>query len=226
MIAWLRAWGLTALVILVIVVGGAGVWAGYFSQWFALRSIVVTGNTTVTKEEVVRRLALTPGEPLMRVDLDESVARVEGIRVVASAHVGREFPHTLRVELVERTPVAYVDRPDGAHLVDKTGVDFATIPAPPEGAAKLVVARPSPKDPATAAALTVLSQLPDELRVQVAQVDATSEIEVSVTLGDGRIVVFGSSKDVPRKAQVALALLSQPAQTYNVSSPNTPALAN
>jgi cell division protein FtsQ len=225
-IGWLRAWGLTTVVVLVVVVGGVGVWAAYFSQWFALRSIAVTGNTTVTKEEVVRRLALTPGEPLMRVDLDEATSRVEGIRVVASAHVDREFPHTLRVQLVERVPVAYVDRPDGAHLVDKTGVDFATIPTPPEGSAKLVVARAAPGDPATAAALAVLSQLPDELRVQVAQVDAKSEIEVSVTLGDGRVVVFGSSKEVPRKAQVALALLSQPAQTYNVSSPNNPALVN
>ncbi|MGL6236942.1 MAG: cell division protein FtsQ/DivIB [Segniliparus sp.] len=226
MIRWLRAWGFTAVVILLVVAAGFGVWAGYFSHWFALRSIVVSGNTTITKEEVVRRLDVSAGEPLLRVDLDDQKARVEGIRVVASAQVSRDFPHTLRVEVVERAPIAYVERPGGAHLVDKTGTDFSTVPAPPDGLPKLAVARVVPGDPATTAALAVLSQLPDELRGQVAEVDAKSEIEVSATLGDGRVVVFGSSQDVPHKAQVALALLSQPAQTYNVSSPNTPVLSN
>ena len=226
MIRWLRAWGFTAVVILLVVAAGVGVWAGYFSHWFALRSIVVSGNTTISREEVVRRLDVSAGEPLLRVDLDDQTARVEGIRVVASAQVSREFPHTLRVQVVERAPIAYVERPGGAHLVDKTGVDFSTVPTPPDGLPKLVVARVAPEDPATKSALAVLSQLPDELRDQTAEVDAKSEIEVSATLGDGRVVLFGSSEDVPHKAQVALTLLSQQAQTYNVTSPNAPVLSN
>lgn len=226
MIRWLRTWGFTAAVSLLVVAAGAGVWAGYFSHWFALRSIVVSGNTTVSREEVVRRLDVVAGEPLLRVDLDDQKARVESIRVVASAQVSREFPHTLRVRVVERAPIAYIERPGGAHLVDRTGVDFSTVPTPPEGLPKLVVARVVPEDPATRAALAVLAQLPDELRDQIAEIDAKSEIEVAATLGDGRVVVFGSSADVPKKAQVALTLLSQQAQAYNVSSPNAPVLSN
>ncbi|EFV12301.1 cell division protein FtsQ/DivIB [Segniliparus rugosus] len=226
MIRWLRAWGLTALVILLVVAAGTGIWAGYFSQWFALRSVVVSGNVTVSKEEVARRLNISAGEPLLRVDLDDVKARVESIRVVASAEVFREFPHTLHVVVVERSPVTYIERTDGAHLVDKTGVDFSTVPQPPEGLPKLAVARATAQDPATKAALATFSQLPDELRGQVAEIEAKSEIEVSVTLADGRVVLFGSSEDVPRKARVALALLSQQAKTYNVSSPNTPVLSD
>jgi cell division protein FtsQ len=43
-------------------------------------------------------------------------------------------------------------------------------------------------------------------------------------LYDGRVVVWGSSEDTEYKASIALPLLTQPGQTYDVSSPDLPTI--
>ena len=55
---------------------------------------------------------------------------------------------------MERIPAAVKDFPDGPHLFDRDGVDFATAPPPP-ALPYLDVANPGPTDPATKAALQV-----------------------------------------------------------------------
>ena len=72
-----------------------------------------------------------PGTPLLQINTDEVADRVATIRQVASARVQREYPSTLRITIAERIPVAVKDFPDGPHLYDRDGVDFATGPPPP-----------------------------------------------------------------------------------------------
>lgn len=43
-----------------------------------------------------------------------------------------------------------------------------------------------------------------------------------MTLLDGRIVVWGGTEKSERKSAVTLPLLTQPGQTYDVSSPDLP----
>ena len=70
------------------------------------------------------------------------------IRRVASARVQREYPSTLRITVVERVPVVVKDYPDGPHLFDRDGVDFATAPPPPGAALYRRRTIPGPSDPA------------------------------------------------------------------------------
>jgi cell division protein FtsQ len=60
------------------------------------------------------------------------------------------------------------------------------------------------------------------LRGQVGEVAAKSISDISVTLLDGRVVVWGGTEKSERKAAVTLPLLTQPGQTYDVSSPDLP----
>ena len=103
----------------------------YFTPIMAARVTVITGLTTVTQDEVEQAAAVAPGTPLLQIDTDAVAERVATIRRVASARVQREYPSTLRITIVERVPVVVKDYPDGPHLFDRDGVDFATAPPPP-----------------------------------------------------------------------------------------------
>jgi cell division protein FtsQ len=207
-------------VVLAVVVTGLGLLL-YFTPIMSARDIVVTGLGAVTQEEVVAVAGVAPGTPLLQIDTDAVAEKVAGIRRVASARVQREYPSTLRITVVERVPVVVRDYPDGVHLIDRDGVDFATGPPPP-GIPYLDVADPSPTDPATKAALEVMTSLKPDVAAQVGRVSAPSVAAITLTLIDGRTVVWGTTDRSDEKAAKLAALLTQPGKTYDVSSPDLP----
>ena len=193
----------------------------YFTPLMSARSIVVTGTGAVTREEIVDTARVAPGTPLLQIDTDTVADRVAGIRRVASARVQREYPSTLRITIVERVPLVVKDFPDGPHLFDRDGVDFATAPPPP-GLAYIDVDNPGPSDPPTRAALEVMTALRPEVAGQVSRIAAPSVASITLTLTDGRTVVWGTTDRTDEKAEKLSALLTQPGQTYDVSSPDLP----
>jgi cell division protein FtsQ len=187
----------------------------------AARNVVITGLGSVTQDEIIAAAGVKQGTPLLQVNTDDVAERVATIRRVATARVQREYPSTLRITVVERVPVVVKDYPDGPHLFDKDGVDFATAP-PPSNLAYLDTDNPGPSDPATKAALAVMTALPPDVAGQVARVSAPSVAAITLTLGDGREVVWGTTDRTEEKAQKLAALLTQPGHTYDVSSPDLP----
>ncbi len=186
-----------------------------------VRTVEVVGATAIPQEDVLARLELAEGTPLLQVDTAAAAQRVAALPRAASVRVQRVYPSTVRVTVTEREAVVFVDAPDGTHSLDADGVDFAVEP-PPMLTPRLVTPVPGPGDPATAAAIEVLAALPPELRVQVGEVNAPSASEVSLTLHDGRVVVWGTVDRSDRKARVVLPLLTQPGQTYDVAAPDLP----
>jgi cell division protein FtsQ len=207
-------------VLLVVLFVGLGLLL-YFTPIMAARNVVITGVGAVTQEEVVAAAAVKQGTPLLQVNTDDVAERVATIRRVATARVQREYPSTLRITVVERVPVAVKDFPDGPHLFDRDGVDFATGPPPPN-LPYLEVDNPGPSDPPTKAALAVMTALRPEVAGQVARVSAPSVASITLTLVDGREVVWGTTDRTEEKAQKLAALLTQPGHTYDVSSPDLP----
>jgi cell division protein FtsQ len=193
----------------------------YFTPIMAARNVVITGLGSVTQDEIIAAAGVKQGTPLLQVNTDDVAERVATIRRVATARVQREYPSTLRITVVERVPVVVKDYPDGPHLFDKDGVDFATAPPPPN-LAYLDTDNPGPSDPATKAALAVMTALPPDVAGQVARVSAPSVAAITLTLGDGREVVWGTTDRTEEKAQKLAALLTQPGHTYDVSSPDLP----
>ena len=113
-----------------VVVVGLGL-VLYFTPVMSARNIVVAGLGAVTRDEVLDAAAVRAGTPLLQIDTDPVAGRVAAIRRVASARVQRQYPSTLRITVIERVPVVVKDFPDGPHLFDQDGVDFATAPPPP-----------------------------------------------------------------------------------------------
>jgi cell division protein FtsQ len=193
----------------------------YFTPVMSARNVVVVGLGAVTQEEVTTAAGVAPGTPLLQVDTDTVAERIAGIRRVATVRVQREYPSTLRVTIVEREPVVVKDYPDGPHLFDRDGVDFA-IGVPPPGVPYLDTKNPGPNDAPTKAALEVMTSLRPEVAAQVARVDAPSVAAITLQLTDGRQVIWGTTDRTEEKALKLGALLTQPGKTYDVSSPDLP----
>ena len=193
----------------------------YFTPLMSARDILVVGTGEVTRDEVIATAEVKDGTPLLQINTDVVAEKVAAIRRVASARVQREYPSTLRITIVERIPIAVKDFPDGPHLYDRDGVDFATGPAPLT-LPYLDVENPGPSDLPTQAALAVLTALRPEVAGQVGRVAAPSVSSITLTLTDGRVVVWGTEDRTQEKADKLAALLTQPGQTYDVSSPDLP----
>lgn len=193
----------------------------YFTPVMSARDVSVTGVAAVPQEQVLAAAAVAPGTPLLQIDTDAVAERVAMIRRIATARVQREYPSTLRITVVERVPVVVKDYPDGPHLFDRDGVDFATEPPPPT-LPYLDADNPGPADPATKAALEVMLALPPDVVAQVGRIAAPSVASIALTLTDGRVVVWGTNDRTDEKALKLAALLTQPGHTYDVSSPDLP----
>jgi cell division protein FtsQ len=207
-------------VVFAVVIVGLGLLL-YFTPVMSARNVVVTGLGAVTQDEVIAAAAVKQGTPLLQINTDEVAERVATIRRVASARVQREYPSSLRITVVERVPIVVKDFPDGPHLFDRDGVDFATAPPPPN-LPYIEVDNPGPSDPATEAALAVMTALRPEVAGQVSRIAAPSVASITLTLADGREVVWGTTDRTEEKAQKLAALLTQPGHTYDVSSPDLP----
>jgi cell division protein FtsQ len=204
-----------------VVVVGLGLLL-YFTPIMAARNIVVVGLGAVTQDEVTAAAAVAPGTPLLQVDTDAVAERVAAIRRVASARVQRQYPSTLRVTVIERNP----GRGQG---LSRTGRTCSTRTAsisrprpPPAGVPYLDADNPGPSDAPTKAALQVMTALRPEVAGQVGRIAAPSVAAITLTLTDGRTVVWGTTDRTEEKALKLGALLTQPGQTYDVSSPDLP----
>lgn len=195
-------------------------WLGWFSPVLAVRTVAVTGAEGPTAA-VVRDLAAIPeGLPLARVDTAAIEARLAALPQLASVSVDRDWPSTLRVEVVQRVGVAVVDLAGMRWLIDGAGVLFAQVTRPPPGLPALEVETPAAGDRATRAALAVIDALPADILERVSVVAAQSPDSVVLTLSGGRTVIWGSAADSERKALVLAGLFDRPGRTFDVSSPS------
>ncbi|MGH3811994.1 MAG: cell division protein FtsQ/DivIB, partial [Pseudonocardiaceae bacterium] len=212
--------GLTAILAL----AGAVAWVLLGSSLFDARSVHVIGTRELSADQV-RAVADVPlGAPMLRLDTGQVAARVAAMPRVAAVQVSRSLVGTVQIAVTERTPIAVRPAPDGVHLVDATGTDYATVPESPAGLPELRVAHARPEDPSTAAAITVLGSLPAPLRVQVRSIGADSPADVVLRLAEEKTVHWGGVEASKRKAAVLGPLLTQPGELYDVSSPNLPTI--
>jgi cell division protein FtsQ len=90
--------------------------------------VAVSGNRFVSREEVLNALGfpasgkLKSGVNIFRLSLEAERRRLTSIPWVRTATVTRSYPHRLAVNLVERTPVAFVNISGNVKLVDGEGV--------------------------------------------------------------------------------------------------------
>jgi cell division protein FtsQ len=190
-----------------------------------VRSVDVTGEHLLTADQVRVAAQVPSGTPMLRLDTDGIRARVHQLARVATVDVIREWPGTVRIDITERDPVGVLVQRDGAHLVDGTGLDYATLAVAPAGLPRIQVTSPTPNDPRLQAIVRVLAALPAQLRGLVGTVSAKTPGSVTLGLTHGQAIRWGSADDSARKAAVLAALMTRPGRVYDVSSPDLPTVS-
>ncbi|OLR94195.1 cell division protein FtsQ/DivIB [Actinokineospora bangkokensis] len=193
----------------------------WFTPVIGVRDVQVSGTSGLSADAVREAAAVAAGTPLVRLDTDEVAERVRRLPRVDTVQVTRSFPGTVRISVTERTPVLAVAEQDGVHLLDASGFDYSTVATAPAGLPALTAA----DQPSREAAAIAVAALPEALVRQVAGVAAPTPADVRLTLGDGRVVVWGGPEDSPRKAAVLGPLLTRPGKTYDVAAPEFPTIA-
>jgi cell division protein FtsQ len=216
-----RALVRVALVLVVVLVLAVAGWLVAFSSVFAARSVSVSGQHHLTAAQVRTAAAVPLGTPLARQDLGAVAQRVAGLPQVDSVHVVRDWPSTVAVEVVERTPLLAVPQPDGFALVDAHGVAYETSTSIPDGVLR------TDADPTATPLMVqlgvVAAALPEGLRGRVTRLHATSVNEISLDLRGGLTVFWGDSSESSLKGQVTSALRKRATTSIDVSAPHNPA---
>ena len=127
-----RSWPFYRRVLFLGVVGIASMSAAWTAGRFLLygrqmlltrpEQIEVNGNHIVSREAVLQQFVRDRGRSVLRVPLDARRSALEEISWVESAAVQRILPNRLRVNLTERTPIAFLRNGTELALIDVHGV--------------------------------------------------------------------------------------------------------
>lgn len=226
---------LIVLAALTVLLGG-GTWVVYGSPWLRAEHVSVRGTRDLTAGQVEHAAAVPLGGPLVSVDTGAVRRRLLArLPRVAAVRVRRSWPHTVVLDVTERTAAAVVK--DGSRFteVDGTGVRFATVDRMPAGV-PLVQLAPDRAEAAASlrligpkrlleAAIEVAADLPPAIRQQSTAIRVLSYDGIQVELTGGREVLWGSPERGAAKATVLGALMkAEPhARHYDVSAPTAPA---
>jgi cell division protein FtsQ len=127
-----RGWPFYRRVLALSVAGIAGITAAVYGTRFLIYSptmlllkpdqIDVSGNHVVAREAVLQQFVHDRNRSVLRIPLDVRRSEIEQIPWVESASVQRILPNRIRVELTERTPVAFARNGNELALIDAHGV--------------------------------------------------------------------------------------------------------
>jgi cell division protein FtsQ len=127
-----KAWKTYLRITMWTATGIAGAWAAYVCGHFLLSSremalihsdqVQLTGNHYVGRAAVLEVFMPDRGGSILRVPLEERRKQIEALPWVAQATIRRALPNTLEVDVVERTPIAFLREEGGLSLVDSHGV--------------------------------------------------------------------------------------------------------
>jgi cell division protein FtsQ len=202
------------------------VWIVAFSPVLAVRSVAVKGALQRLTVERIRTAAQVPsGTPLLRLDTTPVRKRVEALPEVASARVSVAYPSTVTITVTERVAVGYLNVGTGAGsdyaLVDKTGRQFVRTTTLPADLPHFELAPGADPQSSTMASAQVAAALPKDILARLTSISAGASTAVSLVLRDGRVVRWGSAQRNEEKAQLLVALLKQPGNTFDISNPDS-----
>lgn len=126
--AWIGYLRIGAWCFVGLVCAGAAYAAGrflYFAPEMQLlhpEQIDVKDNQYVPRQRVLEIFAIDRGHSLLRIPLDVRRRQLESIPWIEHAVVRRALPNRLQVEIVERTPVAFLRQGSDLALIDSHGV--------------------------------------------------------------------------------------------------------
>jgi cell division protein FtsQ len=223
-------WAFVALLVLGLV-GLAAAWTyryGIHSWRFRLESrdnLEVSGVANVPRAQVLELFANDIGHNVFSVPLEERKKQLEEIPWVESATVMRLLPNRLKVEVRERTPVAFVQIGSKISLIDANGV-IVELPSSKQTRYSFpVIAGMGDAEPLStrAARMKIYKTLVQELDSEggsysagLSEVDLSDADDVKVTVADpaGAVLVHLGSGNFLARYKVYLAHVQEWRQQF------------
>src|SRR5215217_9090532 len=181
------------------------------SSFAAVERVTITGSGSSEQRQVREALETTArGMSTLRVDEQALKDVVEPYSSVAGLRVRADFPHDLRIEVIEHEPVAMV-RTGGSSVpatgggllldgVEAAGLPVVTTPAPLDGH--------HVSDTRTLGALAVAAAAPPELRARSERLRYGPD-GITLELRAGPDLIFGSAGDARGKWAAAARVLAE-----------------
>jgi cell division protein FtsQ len=189
---------------------GAGSWR---FQLDSSDNIEIAGNQNVTHRQVMEVMGADIGRNVFFINLEQRQKQLEEIPWVESAAVARLLPNRVKVEIRERTPVAFVQFGSRIALVDRYGV----IMDLPNGAGKkysfpvLLNMKDSEPLSTRAARMKLYMQLVGDLDAggtqyshDLSEVDLSDpdDVKVMVADPDGEVLVHLGGSDFAERFKI------------------------
>ena len=193
---------------------------------FRLRSgssIEIAGTQTVSRRQVMEVFGADLGRNIFFVPLDERRRRLEALPWVESATVIRLLPDRLRVDLIERTPVAFVRMGSRISLIDRNGV-VMELPRSRKYSFPVIKGMNESEPLSTRAArMQMYSALMRELDSEgahysqdLSEVDLSDSEDAKVVVADpgGAVLIHLGGSDFLRRYKIYLAHLQEWRQQF------------
>ena len=200
---------LLVLLAIVAVVAAAG--AATRSPLLDVDHVTVIGAHHVTPRDIVRVTGLERQPQMIDLDSRALARTVERLPWIATATVKRQWPSTVAVTVVERSPVASApDAAGGYAVLDITGRVLLVQPAP--GDLLPVVGGPAAGAPGTRVAAAVrdgaavAAAMPPALRPLIGAVNLTPT-DIDLGLVHGGVARLGDRSNLAAKLDAVLTVL-------------------
>lgn len=227
---------LVGLAVVGLAVGAYGITR---SPLLDVDDVVVQGTARVPHAEVVRTAGLSGRTAMVDLDGPTIARRVERLPWVEHAEVTKEWPGRVRIDVVERTPVAAVSvaappgQPARWVLADVSGQVLDSAPAPAAGLVQVLTTQApgapgSSLAPATRAAVALAASFRSPLEGRVGRIVIGANGDLELTLDDRIQVLFGSPGEADRKLVALTTLVDRvdlkTAKSIDVRVPSSPVL--
>jgi POTRA domain, FtsQ-type len=210
----------TVLGVCLVVRGGQ--WAlnqlVYENNAFAIQVIDVQTDGVLSPDDIRRWTGLRPGANLLALDLARVKRDLEMVSLINSVAVERLLPHTLRIRVVEREPIAQINvprpKPNGGINMQTLHLDVQgwvmtpadaqlqgkAAPLAPESLPAISISSgdvqighriASPQVQAALQFLVAFDQSPMQGLADIKRIDTSAPEVLTVTTGQGSEIVFG-----------------------------------
>ena len=202
-------------VLVALVVLAAGYWFWFRdSSLVAVRHVDVVGVTIGDRARISSELTdLAEKMTTLDVDAAKLESAAKAYPTVGSIDVDADFPHGLRIEVIERPPVMLVAAGGRQIAAAADGTLLPDVAVPDGGLPTLELKKPPPPgglEGAAADQAVIAGAAPEPLRPLMHTIEHTAEHGIVVTLRGGVPLYFGIAAEAARKWAAASAVLADP----------------
>ena len=189
------------------------------SSAFAVQNIKVQGLTIIPESDILKLASGVQGQNLWLFDQDELRRRITLHPLVQDVQFKRILPHTLEIQVTERTPVALVVVTKGVVEVDDRGTFLQRLESWPKTDHPVItgISLPETIGPGQnfnnaflTAALNLLGQAPKNLLGQISELHVNNVMQMTIYLTSGVEVRLGQAEDWKDKLNALLQLINDP----------------